>query len=124
MIQFIQYDGYIFLLIGLIALFMPGPQAILKSPIDEEHLPQFHQSRRLLAAMFISLALLLIVVGRNVTNGHALTEIAIARVISLELLFLLLYIQYKNKKWKEAPLIAMMILFGLISVVYLYFLSI
>lgn len=123
-IHFIQFDGYIFLLMGLIYFTMPGQIYILKPPVNEVDSEPLKQANRQLAALFISIALLLIVIGRNVTNGHVLKEIAIARVISLELIFLLMYIQFKSKKWKNAPLIILMTIYGLMSIVYLYYLSI
>lgn len=49
---FVQIDGYIFLLIGLIVLIIPSPQPGLVKKVNEEDLLPFLQTRRLLASMF------------------------------------------------------------------------
>lgn len=119
--SFIQIDGFVFLLIGLIVLIIPSPQPGLTKKVNEEDLLPFSQTRRLLASMFIASALLLIVIGRSVTNHEILMQISIIRVASFGLVIGLNANQYKSKRWKSAPLIALMTIFSLMSLIYLYF---
>ena len=120
---FIQFDGYIFLLIGLIVLIIPSPQPGLTKKVNEEDLLPFSQTRRLLASMFISSALLLIIIGYWVADYEALRLISVARVVSFALVIVLNAIQYKSNRWKPAPLIALMTFFYLLSLIYLYFIG-
>ena len=119
--SFIQIDGYTFLLIGLIVLIIPSPQPGLTKKVNEEDLLPFSQTRRLLASMFIASALLLIVIGRSVTDHEILRQISIVRVASFGLVIGLNANQYKSKRWKSAPLIALMTIFSLMSLIYLYY---
>lgn len=119
--SFIQIDGYTFLLIGLIVLIIPSPQPGLTKKVNEEDLLPFSQTRRLLASMFIASALLLIVIGRSLTDHEILRQISIVRVASFGLVIGLNANQYKSKRWKSAPLIALMTIFSLMSLIYLYF---
>jgi hypothetical protein len=73
---FIQIDGFTFLLIGIIVLIIPSPQPGLTKKVNEEDLLPFSQTRRLLASMFIASALLLIVVGRSVTDPEILRRLS------------------------------------------------
>ena len=118
---FIQIDGYTFLLIGLIVLIIPSPQPGLIKKVNEEDLLPFSQTRRLLASMFIASALLLIIIGRNITEYEILRQISIVRFLSFLLVIGLNAIQYKSKRWQPAPLIALMIIFSLMSCAYLYY---
>ncbi len=119
---FIQFDGYLFLLIGIIVLIIPSPQPGLIKKVNNDDLLPFSQTRRLLASMFISSGLLLIVVGRNITDPQTLQLTSIVRIISFLLVIVLNAIQYQSKRWKAAPLIALMSLFSFMSLIYLYFL--
>ena len=83
--SYIQFDGYAFLIIGIIVLISPSPQPGLSKPVSENDLLPFSQTRRLLASMFIASALLLIVVGRNISDLETLKEISIVRIASFVL---------------------------------------
>lgn len=120
---YIQFDGYAFLLIGIIVLLLPSPQPGLSIPVNENDLLPFAQTRRLLAAMFIASALLLIVIGRNITDLETLKEISIVRIASFLLVIILNAIQYKSKRWKPAPLIGLMTLFSIMSLFYAYLIA-
>ncbi len=119
--SYIQFDGYAFLIIGIIVLISPSPQPGLSKPVNEPDLLPFSQTRRLLASMFITSALLLIVIGRNITNLEILKEISIVRIASFLLVIILNAVQYTSKRWKPAPLIALMALFTIMSLIYVYF---
>ena len=118
---FIQIDGYTFLLIGIIVLIIPSPQPGLTKKVNNEDLLPFSQTRRLLASMFIGSALLLIIIGRNILDKETLKQISTVRVVSFLLIIGLNVIQYKSKRWKPAPLIALMTIFSIVSLIYLYF---
>ena len=120
---FIQFDGYAFLVIGLIVLAFPSPQPGLTKPVPAEDLPPFSQTRRLLAAMFIASALLLIVIGRNVVDRETLQEVGIVRIASFLLVIVLNIIQLRSKRWKTAPLVALISIFALFITGYLFFLT-
>ena len=119
--SYIQFDGYAFLIIGIIVLLTPSPQPGLSQPVNENDLLPFSQTRRLLASMFIASALLLIVVGRNITDFETLKQISIVRIVSFVLVIILNAIQYKSKRWKFAPLIGLMSLFAVMSLIYIWF---
>ena len=119
--SYIQFDGYAFLIIGIIVLLTPSPQPGLSQPVNENDLLPFSQTRRLLASMFIASALLLIVVGRNITDFETLKQISIVRIVSFVLVIILNAIQYKSKRWKSAPLIGLMSLFAVMSLIYIWF---
>lgn len=119
--SYIQFDGYAFLIIGIIVLLTPSPQPGLSQPVNEYDLLPFSQTRRLLASMFIASALLLIVVGRNITDFETLKQISIVRIVSFVLVIILNAIQYKSKRWKSAPLIGLMSLFAVMSLIYIWF---
>ncbi len=119
--SYIQFDGYAFLIIGLIVLITPSPQPGLSEPVNENDLLPFSQTRRLLASMFIASALLLIVIGRNVTDLETLKEISVARIGSFLLVIILNAVQYKSKRWKPGPLLGLITLFSIMSLIYLYF---
>lgn len=121
--MFIQFDGYAFLVMGLIVLAIPSPQPGLTTPVSAEDLPPFSQTRRLLAAMFIASALLLIVIGRNVVDGQTLQEVGIVRIASFILVIVLNIIQLRSKRWKAAPLVALISIFALFTAGYLYFIT-
>ena len=121
--MFIQFDGYAFLIIGLIVLAIPSPQPGLTKPVSAEDLPPFSQTRRLLAAMFIASALLLIVIGRNVVDVQTLQEVGIVRIASFVLVIVLNIIQLRSKRWKTAPLVALISIFALFGAGYLYFIT-
>ena len=120
---FIQFDGYAFLVIGLIVLAIPSPQPGLTKPVSAEDLPPFSQTRRLLAAMFIASALLLIVIGRNIVDRETLQEVGIVRIASFALVIVLNIIQLRSKRWKPAPLIALISIFTLFIAGYLFFMT-
>ena len=122
--SYIQFDGYAFLIIGIIVLISPSPQPGLSKPVNEDDLLPFSQTRRLLASMFIASALSLIVIGRNITDLETLKEISIARIASFLLVIILNAVQYKSKRWKPAPLISLMSLFTIMSLIYVYFIFI
>ena len=119
--SYIQFDGYAFLIIGIIVLIFPSPQRALSKAVNKGDLEPFSQTRRLLASMFIASALLLIVIGRNITNIEILKEISVVRIASFILVITLNAFQYKSKRWKAAPLVALMILFTLMTFIYIYF---
>ena len=119
--SYIQFDGYAFLIIGIIVLLSPSPQPGLSKPVSENDLLPFSQTRRLLASMFIASALLLIVVGRNISDLETLKEISIVRIASFVLVVILNAAQYKSKRWKPAPLIGLMTFFSIMSLIYIYF---
>ena len=119
--SYIQFDGYAFLIIGIIVLISPSPQPGLSKPVNEDDLLPFSQTRRLLASMFIASALLLIVIGRNITELETLKEISIVRIASFLLVIILNAVQYKSKRWKSAPLIGLMSWFTIMSLIYVYF---
>ncbi len=118
--SYIQFDGYAFLIIGLIVLITPSPQPGLSKPVHENDLLPFSQTRRLLASMFIASALLLIVIGRNISDLETLKEISIVRIASFVLVIILNVVQYKSKRWKPAPLIGLLSLFSIMSLIYIY----
>jgi hypothetical protein len=118
--SYIQFDGYAFLIIGIIVLLSPSPQPGLSTPVNESDLLPFLQTRRLLASMFIASALLLIVIGRNITDIATLKEISIVRIASFILVIILNAIQYKSKRWKPGPLIGLMSFFTLMIIIYAY----
>ena len=74
--------------------------------------------------MFTASALLLVVIGRNITDLETLKEISIARIASYLLVIILNAVQYKSKRWKPAPLIGLMSLFTIMSLIYIYFIFI
>lgn len=117
---YIQFDGFAFLLIGIIVLIAPSPQPALSKPVNEDDLKPFLQTRRLLAAMFLASALLLIVIGRNVTDLETLKAVGLARIASFLLVIIINANQYKSKRWKAAPLLVLMSLFFVMSLVYGY----
>ena len=119
--SYIQFDGYAFLIIGIIVLISPSPQPGLSKPVNEDDLLPFSQTRRLLASMFVASALLLIVIGRNITELETLKEISIVRIASFLLVIILNAVQYKSKRWKSAPLIGLMSWFTIMSLIYIYF---
>ena len=119
--SYIQFDGYAFLIIGIIVLISPSPQPGLSKPVSENDLLPFSQTRRLLASMFIASALLLIVIGRNISDLETLKEISIVRIASFVLVIILNAVQYKSKRWKPAPLIGLVTLFSIMSLIYIYF---
>lgn len=119
--SYIQFDGFAFLVIGIIVLISPSPQPGLAKPVNDNDLEPFSQTRRLLASMFIASALLLIVIGRNITDFEILREISVVRIASFILVISLNAIQYKSKRWKAAPLIGLMTLFTIMSFIYAYF---
>lgn len=119
--SYIQFDGYAFLIIGIIVLISPSPQPGLSKPVSENELLPFSQTRRLLASMFIASALLLIVIGRNIADFETLKEISIVRITSFVLVIILNVIQYKSKRWKPAPLISLISLFIIMTLIYTYF---
>ena len=98
-----------------------SPQPGLSKPVSENDLLPFSQTRRLLASMFIASALLLIVVGRNISDLETLKEISIVRIASFVLVVILNAAQYKSKRWKPAPLIGLMTFFSIMSLIYIYF---
>lgn len=118
---FIQIDGYTFLLIGIIVLIIPSPQPGLTKKVNDEDLLPFSQTRRLLASMFIASGLLLIIIGGSVIDPEILRKICIVRVTSFALVIGLNANQYQSKRWKPGPLIALMTIFSLMSLTYLYF---
>ncbi len=121
---YIQFDGYAFLIIGLIVLISPSPQLGLSKPVSDNDLLPFSQTRKLLASMFIASALLLIIIGRNITNLEILKDISIARIASFVLVIILNVVQYKSKRWKSLPLLGLMSLFTIMSLIYGYFIYI
>ena len=122
--SFIQFDGYAFLAIGIIVLISPSPQPGLSKPVSESELLPFSQTRRLLASMFIASALLLITIGRNVTDLETLKETSWARIASFVLVIYLNAAQYKSKRWKPAPLIGLMSMFSIMTLIYIYFITV
>ncbi|MFN8466767.1 MAG: hypothetical protein U0X20_14510 [Caldilineaceae bacterium] len=120
---FIQFDGYAFLVMGLIVLAIPSPQPGLTKPVSAEDLPPFSQTRRLLAAMFIASALLLIVIGRNIVDREVLQQVGIVRIASFVLVIVLNIIQLWSKRWKTAPLVVLISIFALFSAGYLFFIT-
>lgn len=114
----IELDGFAFLLMGLIVLATPSPQPGLTKKVDEQDLLPFSQPRRLLAAMFVASALLLIIVGRNVTDVAVLRQVGYARIASFVLVIALNVIQLVKKRWKAAPLIVLIATFSSLAIAY------
>ncbi len=120
---FIQFDGYAFLVIGLIVLIFPSPQPGLAKPVNHADLQPFAQTRRLLAAMFIASALLLIVIGRNVTDPVTLRAVGLARIASFALVIVLNLMQLRSKRWKAVPLVVLVSLFTLFTAGYTFLIA-
>lgn len=120
LIALIRTDGYLFLLIGIVVLITPSPQPGLTKKVNEDDLLPFSQTRRLLASMFIASALLLIVVGHSVADFAILRNIGIVRVLSFALVIALNANQYQSKRWKPAPLLALMAIFSGMSIAYIF----
>ena len=70
--------------------------------------------------MFIASALLLIILGRNVTDPAVLRQVGVARIASFALVVTLNAIQLVSKRWKTAPLIVLIAVFSSLSAAYLY----
>lgn len=73
--------------------------------------------------MFIASALLLIVIGRNIVDRETLQEVGIVRIASFALVIVLNIIQLRSKRWKPAPLIALISIFTLFIAGYLFFMT-
>ena len=121
---YIQADGIAFLVIGIIVMIMPSPQPGLTNKVPNDHLQPFSQTRRLLAAMFIASALLLIVIGRNAVDLKLLKEIGLVRITSFVLIIFLNAVQLRSGRWKTGPLAGLITIFALLSLGYLYFIVI
>lgn len=119
---FLQLDGGLFVLIGLVVLAIPSPQPGLTKKVNPEDLLPFSQTRRLLASMFIASGLLVLVVGRYGIDPEMLHAIARVRIASFALVIVLNLLQLQSKRWKAAPLLLLVSIFSLMSGVYLYLL--
>ena len=119
---FILIDGFLFLLIGIVVMITPSPQPGLTKKVNEEDLLPFSQTRRLLAAMFMASALLLLAVGfmSNETSVHR--AVGMARILSFILVIVINANQYKSGRWKAGPLLVLMTIFSVMSLVYAYLL--
>ena len=115
---FILIDGFLFLLIGIVVMITPSPQPGLTKKVNEEDLLPFSQTRRLLAAMFMASALLLLAVGfiSNETSVHR--AVGMARILSFILVIVINANQYKSGRWKAGPLWFLMALFSMMSLAY------
>ena len=68
--------------------------------------------------MFIASALPLIVMGTSVFDSAVLRQIGMVRIASFILVIVLNLIQFKSKRWKAAPLIALISIFTLFTAGY------
>ena len=97
-------DGMLFVAIGLIVLAIPNPQPALSRPLDPAALRPFEDTRRLLAAMFLSSGLLVLMVGLGVTEPRTLRWVSGARLLSFAVVAAVNVSQLRRRDWKRPPL--------------------
>lgn len=113
------FDGAIFFLVGIAVMVFPSASA---AAIPPESGSQSHleDTRRLLAAFYIALALFLFVFGSNVVNAETLSLASKLRGASLFIVVGVNIWQILNGNWKPQSLWAYIILFSLMGLTYLY----
>jgi hypothetical protein len=112
-------EGGALTLVALVVLAIPSPNPALTRPLEEPHaLVPISQTRRLLACMFLSSGLLLVVIAHGVTDPHVLVWVAWVRVGVSALLVGLQVIQLRSGYWKPPSLYALGAIFSLLGVAY------
>ncbi len=112
-------EGGALTLVALVVLAIPSPNPALTRPLEEPHaLVPISQTRRLLAAMFASSGLLLLVIAHGVTDTHVLVQVAWVRVAVSVLLVGLQLSQLRSGYWKPPSLYALGSLFSVLGVGY------
>ena len=97
-------DGAAFVFIGLLVMATPSPQPALARPIDDNALPPFLETRRLLASQFIGSGLLALVLGLIAPGAGAERAGAIARVVTFAIVLAINGGQLARGNWKRPPL--------------------
>jgi hypothetical protein len=114
------FDGFIFFLVGIVVLISPSASGA-SLPAQAGSLPHVEDTRRLLAAMYVSLGLLLLVFAGKAVNPASRNLAAKLRGLSLPLVTGVNILQVNNGNWKPESLYLYIILFALMSLTYLYF---
>ncbi len=111
-------DGGLFVLIGLVVLATPSPQPALASPVGDEALPPFKDTRRLLASQFIGNGLLAGAVGWFARDPRLFEAAALARIATIAILLAINVTQLNGGRWKRAPLYFITAALSLIALAY------
>ena len=112
-------EGGTLTLISLLVLALQSPNPALTRRIDEPHaLVPISQTRRLLASMFLSSGLLLLIVARSVSDPVVLVRVAWAQVVVCALLVGLQVSQLRSGYWKPPSLYALGSIFTALGVAY------
>jgi hypothetical protein len=114
------FDGIIFVLVGIAVMIYPSASAA-SLPSQAGSLPHIEDTRRLLAVMYVSLGLLLLLFAGKTVNPESRNLAAKLRGISLPLVTGVNILQVNNGNWKPESLYLYIVLFGLMSLTYLYF---
>ena len=114
------FDGFIFFLVGIFVLISPSASGA-SLPSQAGSLPHIEDTRRLFAAMYVSLGLLLLVFAGKTVNPESRNLAAKLRGLSLPLVIGVNILQVNNGNWKPESLYLYIVLFGLMSLTYLYF---
>lgn len=111
-------DGALFTLIALVVLATPSPQPALVRPVDDDALGPFMDTRRLLAAMFLASGLLLVIVGREVTEPRVLAHVAWVRIVSFLVVATVNIAQLRGGRWKRPPLMVLLAVWTVLVTAY------
>jgi len=114
------FDGIIFFVVGVGVLFYPSASAA-SIPAASGSLPHIEDTRRLLATMYIPIGLFLLMFGSKVVNAATRNLAAKLRGLSLPTVIAVNILQTTNGNWKPESLYLYIVMFGLMSLVYLYF---
>lgn len=115
------FDAAIFLIVGIVVMFIPSPSLSLQNPLPPGALPVVEDTRRLLAALYIALGLCLYIFGSNVVNAATQNLAAKLRGLSLFVLVGVNILQITNGNWIPTSLAVYICLFSLMGLTYLYF---
>lgn len=111
-------DGALFTLIALVVLATPSPQPALVRPVDDDALGPFMDTRRLLAAMFLASGLLLVIVGREVTEPRVLAHVTWVRIVSFVVVATVNIAQLRGGRWKRPPLMVLLAVWTVLVTAY------
>ncbi|HLM46296.1 MAG TPA: hypothetical protein VK458_20665 [Myxococcaceae bacterium] len=112
------FDGLVFTLVGAVVLFLPSASAASLPP-EAGAAPHLMDTRRLLAAAYISVGLFLLAFGRAQVPAGLLRLACRLRAVSLLTLVTTNLVQILSGRWKPPSLWVYVVAFSLMALGYL-----
>jgi ABC-type transport system involved in multi-copper enzyme maturation permease subunit len=115
-------DGAVMLLIGINMMVAPAPASVLrKKPDSHAVMLALKQTRRVYGLLFVTVGILLCLIGYYEDAFHVLTVVGRFRALTLAVLIFFSYRQVQSGIWKKTRIITLISFAAIFFVLYIFF---